>query len=39
LNGSKLDGRYLDVIAAKGPTKIESKFFGYPKAWKLNLTP
>jgi len=23
MNGSKLDGRYLDVIAAKGPTKIE----------------
>jgi len=23
LNGTKLNGRYLDVIAAKGPTKIE----------------
>lgn len=23
MNGSKLNGRYLDVIAAKGPTKIE----------------
>lgn len=23
LNGSKLDGRYLDIITAKGPTKID----------------
>lgn len=31
MNGQTLDGRYLDVIEAKGPHKLESKYFKFSK--------